>query len=366
MSNHTKPAAGRDNPPALPEPEALANRQLDLFRSFLGNSPADIEKLSNAFDLWDSIPRYSVSRLAMDKTRRTQGTLPLLKIDFCYKGKPFKAVIRPARIEQHDGTTKDYYPSAAEELIEDALRKLAADQQNGFFDQPNYRSGVVFTLHMLRGELKRRGHTRSYQEIVLSLDILSLSIIDIRTADDKEIKEITRSSYFPGLAAVSKERLAEDSGAKWVVQFHPLVTGAIDALTYRQYNYAQLMTYKSQLSRWLHKQLSIKYTFASMSATFELRYSTIKRDSHLLEGYRAERKAVAALDAALAELKGHVLLEARKQETRGPRGKLLDVVYTILPSPGFVAQMKAANKRQALAHEKSGRPAPPETGLPER
>ena len=362
MSDKATPMTKPNKNIAPPEPGAFANKQLDLFRAFLCNGPVEHDRLSNAFDLWDSIPRYSVSRRAMDKIRKAHGILPLQKLDFHYKGTPFKAVIRPARIEEKDGTTKEYYPSANEELIEDALRKIAADQQSGFFDKPNYRSGVVFSLHMLREELKRRGHTRSYQEIMLSLDILSLSIIDIRTSDDKEIKDISRSSYFPGLAAVSKHRLAEDLEAKWVVQFHPLVTQAIDALTYRQFNYAQMMSYTTQLARWLHKQLSLKYTFASLSTVFEMRYSTIRRDSGLLEGYGLERKAIAALDAAFEELKGPVLMVVKKQETRGPRGKILEVLYTLTPSLEFVAQMKAANKRQLLSEEKAGQANPARTG----
>ncbi len=135
-----------DTPEPMAEPnqtvapldrDAFENKQLDMFRAFLCNGATEHDRLSNAFDLWDSIPRYSVSRRAMDKARKAQGMLPLLKIDFHYKQTPFKAVIRPARIEQKDGTTKDYYPGANEELIEDALRKIAADQQSGFFDKPN-------------------------------------------------------------------------------------------------------------------------------------------------------------------------------------------------------------------------------------
>jgi hypothetical protein len=353
MNDKPQPMAKQTKTVALPEPTAFENQQLDLFRAFLCNGPIEHGRLSNALDLWDSIPRYSVSRRAMDKARKTHGYLALLKIDFHYKGTPFKAVIRPARIEEKDGTTKDYYPSANEELVEDALRKIAAEQQSGFFDRPNYRSGVVFSLYMLREELKRRGHTRSYQEIVLSLDILSLSNIDILTGDDKEIKGIIRSSYFPGLATVSKHKLTEDPHAKWVVHFHPLITQAIDALTYRQFNYAQMMSYTTQLARWLHKQLSLKYTFASLTAPFEMRYSTIKRDSGLLGGYSLERKAIVALDNALNELKGHVLMDVKKGEVRGTRGKLLDVIYTLIPSLDFISQMKAANKRQLLVEKQA-------------
>ena len=37
----------------------------------------------------------------------------------------------------------------------------------------------------------------------------------------------------------------------WAVQFHPLVTGSIDKVTYRQFNYDALMKHTSQLARWL-------------------------------------------------------------------------------------------------------------------
>ena len=32
-----------------------------------------------------------------------------------------------------DGTIRSYFPSANEELIEDVLRKIAADQNNGYY-----------------------------------------------------------------------------------------------------------------------------------------------------------------------------------------------------------------------------------------
>src|ERR671914_136648 len=329
------------------------NVQLDLFQRFLCNTELEHDQLSNTFDLWDSVPRYSVSRQAMTKQRTEKGFLELLKIDFNYKRMFLKAIIQPARIEEQDGTAQDYYPSANEELVEDALRKIATVQNNGYFDRQNYRSGVVFTLHMLRQELKKRGHTRSYQQIVLSLNILSGSVIELCAADGNNCEAFTRSAYFPSLTAVSRKKLIDDPHAKWVVQFHPLVTQSIDALTYRQFNYHQMMSHSAQLARWLHKQLSLKFTFASLVTPFEIRYSTIKRDSALLENYNPERKAVTALDNAWEELKAQkVLLAVKKQVVTGLRGKIDDVVYTLTPSPDFVAQMKAANKRQSLAVEK--------------
>jgi hypothetical protein len=354
-----KPVTKNENPVAPPNETDFEGKQIDLFRSFLCNGEEGRERLSNTFDLWDSVPRYAMSRQQMTKIRKQKGYLPLQQVAFQYRGRPLDVRIQAARIfDEKTRTETDYYPSANEELVEDALRKIAAEQRNAFFDSSNYRSGVVFTLHMLRQELKKRGHTRSFQEIVLSLKILARSSIEIVTGDARDGEGFTISSYFSGLSAVSRNKLAEDPHAKWIVQFHPLVTQAIDALTYRQFNYAQMMSHRTHLARWLHKQLSLKFTFASLTTSFEMRYSTIKRDSALLEGYKQERQAVVALDEAWDELKSSgVLMMIGKSEVRGQRGKLLDVIYTLTASREFVSEMKAANKRETLIHDA----APPPT-----
>jgi hypothetical protein len=353
MDNVT--ATQPENPPAPPADADFQGRQIDLFRAFLCNGAAERGRLSNTFDLWDSVPRYAVSRQQMTKIRKEKGFLGLRQVTFQYRGRTLEARIQAARI--FDDKTRietDYYPSANEELVEDALRKIAAEQRNAFFDRKNHRSGVVFTLHMLREELKRQGHARSYQQIVLSLNILSGSIIELRAADGDSPKFFARSAYFSGMAAVSRNKLDEDPQAKWIVQFHPLVTEAIDAVTYRQFNYAQMMSHRTQLARWLHKQLSLKFTFASLATSFEMRYSTIRRDSALLDGYGQLRQAVAAVDAAFEELKaGGVLMLVKKNDIRRARGKLEDVAYTLTASIDFVGQMKAANKRHTLAVEAS-------------
>ena len=287
----------------------------------------------------------------MDKLRKEKGFLDLQRLSFQYRGRTLEVRIQAARVlDEKTDTTKDYYPSANEELIEDALRKIAIEQQRAFFDQPNFRSGVVFSLHMLREELKKRGHTRSYREIVLSLRILAQSLIEIRSQDDPKKKSFTMSGYFAGMTAVSRDELDADPNARWIVQFHPLVTQEIDALTYRQFNYAQMMSHTTQLARWLHKQLSLKFTFASLLTPFQIRYSTIKRDSALLNGYQLQRKAILALDDALSELKiAGVLIKIEKNPILGPRKKIEDVIYTLTPSSEFSAAMKAANKRRRIA-----------------
>jgi hypothetical protein len=332
----------------LPNKDAFANKQLDIFQSFYANTDEQRNDASNSIELWDSVPRYSISQIGMNKMRDDKGRLDLLEIPFNYRQAGLKAVIQPALIQEEKNgikSTVSYYPSANEELIEEALRKIASIQQMGFHE-PMKRSGVVFTLYQLREELKQRGHSRTYFDIIKSLNILSKSIIEIR-GEKKQSTYTKSNTYLSNVTSVTRADIAEDPNAKWHVEFHPLVTDSIDKLSYRQFNYQQLMSHSTQLARWLHKYLVSKYTMASKLKPFEMRYSTIKRDSAMLNGYSVERQAIAACDKSMGELKTQKIAFEIKRETKtGDRNKIIDVVYTITPTLEFIAEVKAANARQ--------------------
>jgi hypothetical protein len=320
------------------------NRQLSLFQNLLYNTDGERERLSHAIELWDSTPRYSFNRKAMNKARVNGQFLEPRKISFQYKGCVYTLTAAPARLEDPDGVFRDYFPGATEELVEEALRKLTIEKQAGYFDKPNYRSGVVFSLHELRLELSERGHTRSLQECVHALNVLAHSVLTIKPHAEGEA-QIT-ASCLPSLVAVSRAKLRTDPKSKWQVQFHPLVTASIDRLDYRQHNYHLSMSLTTQLARWLNKQLVLKYTAASVMNPFEMRHSTIRRDSHLLERYARTRDAIAALEQAFEELKTRdVLMQVARSDVLGERGKLLDAIFKLTPSMRFVAEVKTANKR---------------------
>jgi hypothetical protein len=193
------PAAKHD---PRPIPTESDNPQLDLFRDFLCNKDDEREKLSNAIDLWDSVPRYSVSKQAMNRARDTGGDLENYTATFQYGGNTFTCTIYPARITDFDGKKRSFYPSANEELVEDALRKIALEQQAGFFDKVNYKSGVRCSLYAVREELAKQGHARSYQEVRQSIDIMSQSICEVSGRNDKGEEILVRSPYLPSIAAV--------------------------------------------------------------------------------------------------------------------------------------------------------------------
>lgn len=337
--------------------DAFANQQLDLFQGFLANTVEERNALSNAIDLWDNIPRYTIPRKKQEEIRMAGGFLPLRKVDFQYRGKSYTAQIRPARLEVNDkdgrptGTTIEYYPSAREELIEHALRKLAVEQYAGFFDRPDFRSGVTFTLYRLRQELASQGHAMTYEGLCEGLEVLHyafLAVID--GTSDLDDPSMISQPYLPALVKINRTGRTFDPDAKWLVQFHGLVTDSINRITYRQFNYQRLMRCSTQLARWLISQLVLKYTQAATTNNFQMRFSTIKRDSGLLNGYKRQRDALAALDDAWAEVKdlGVLSLVSRKDE-RGTRAKVEEVVYTLIPSRQFSSEQKAANRRQSDA-----------------
>lgn len=330
----------------LPADSALAGIQLSLFQSFLCNSEEERDRLSNSVELWDSLPKYAISQQAMNKVRTKEGLLPRLERIVVYKQYEYKLRITAAIVDDEEGVPKAYYPSANEELIEDALRKIAAEQNKGFFDKPAFKSGVVFSLNLLRKELKKRSHTRSYQEITRSLQILAGSNIEILLPDGTGF---AKTSYLPALATVSRTKFNEDPNARWVAHFHPLITQSIDQLTYRQYNYHLMMSHSTQLARWLHKRLSHNYINASLTTRYHILLSSIRRDSGLLE-YKRTNDAVRKLEEVLRELIDHkVMLAFEKEDQRGECNKIVDIKYTLMPDPSFVRDAKAANKRQQEA-----------------
>lgn len=343
--------------PAPLPPEALENAQLTLFQTLLTNTPQDF---SNAIDFWDGVPRYSLSRQKMNEIRLPGGFLPIRKLDFYFRGHTYSAEIRPARLvtQSAEGIeqTIEYYPSAREELIEHALRKLAVEAQIGFYDNKENRSGLRFSLYQLRKELEKENHSLRYDELIEGLRILALSTIEF-TGKNDDSGNFGISPYLRSLVGVTRPEIESNPQARWYVEFHPLVTASIDRLSYRQFNYVRLMHCRSQIARWLLQQIVAKYTAASLTNTFEMRYSTIKRDSALLTGYRFERQAIAAVDAAWKELKDlGALYEVDKTEERGLRQKIEEVIYTLHPSHQFQSEQKAANRRanDALSSLKKG------------
>jgi hypothetical protein len=312
-------------------------RQLALFQTFV----SDEDRYSNTIELYDAVPKYFSNPKLMASLRKDEKFLLALKREFEHKGERYTLYIRPARIIYKNGDQKEYYPSPREELVEEALRKIACDRLKGVYLDDG--AGVQFTLYELKKELRERGHDINSVDLVESLKICNLTNISIQTADGKVL---IQSPIFPTLLIASREDwLAEPKQAKCYVQFNPLVTACINRITYRQFDYILYMTYKHRLSRWLYKRLAHNYVQAGVLTPYTIKLSTILRDSgtHQSERGKDNRKRV---EEALDELQEkRVLIRYEIEILRGKRAKVLDAKYVLYPDMDFITEVKKSNSR---------------------
>lgn len=333
------------SPSALPSP--VQDLQYDLFTQFFGKS----ENLSNTIELWDAIPKYSFTARMQAQKRDSSGRLPVYQRSFEYRPAPkadnptlvCTVSLQPASI-LIDGKRVDCYPSADEELVEEVLKKIFTDQACGLHNSRRGESWVRFTLHMIRTELARRGRTRSIAEIKQSLEILSKTVLDV-TIEGRGAKKIVYTNpILNDLTRVTRAELREDPKAMWTARLPALISTSINALSYRQFNYAILMDLKSPLARWLHKRLSHEYTNAHLSHPYSILFSTIARDSGLLHNCRPSAN-LQTVERALDELKERRVLWTYSAERRNEKTAILDVLFTLTPHSDFVDDIKAANAR---------------------
>ena len=309
--------------------------QLSLFQTFLPDDP----RYSNSIEFFDAAPKFFPAK--HQEALRVNGTfLPNLERAFEHRGQSFQMILRPARLTDRDGMIREYYPSFRDELVEEALRKIACERGNGVF--LNGQAGVQFTLYELQKELALRGHAINLPNLLDSLKVCNLASMSII----KDDKILIQSSIFPVLLLASKhDWLSSPKSAKCFILFHPLVTASISKITYRQFDYLTFMSYRHRLSRWLHKRLAHNYVQASMMHPYHISLSTILRDSG---AYLAPRKdnRPKEVNIALQELREkQVIMDFQTDVKRGPRRAILDVVYVLMPDFCFVQEVKRANAR---------------------
>ena len=200
------------------------------------------DPFSHTIELYDAIPKY----VWYTKDRIAGSFLHSIDRTFKHKGESFKVKIIPALIDDN-GVDKHFFPGAREEIIEDALRKIASDGKGLFLD--DYAS-VIFTLYELREELKRMNHTFSYDKLKESLKVLSRTQIVITSENNTEIT----GSLFENLGI---NHVNEEGQTKCFVRFNILVNQAIKSKNFRLLHYNKVMGYKNLCLDGFIKELAI-------------------------------------------------------------------------------------------------------------
>jgi hypothetical protein len=309
--------------------------QLQLFEMIL---PSE-KDYSNTIELYDFIPKYVWGRVE----RIQEKFLEPVEREFECRGGRYRVRIAPARVQDSDGVSRDYLPGKREELVEDALRKLATEGQGIFL---NDEAAVTFTLYQLQQELKRTGHSYSITQLKEALMVCVGTILHLT---DESGQSVLASSIFDTIGLQTREDWeGQGEKTKAFVRFNGLVTSSIRNNTFRQFNYEVSMGYQNIISRQLHKRMSHHFTQASFSHPYTILLSTVIRDfgltayeklSHNLRDVETALKEMVAKDVLLKYTLEKIIDQKRKN-------KIADVRLVLYPHPKFSSEIISANKKQ--------------------
>lgn len=265
-----------------------------------------------------------------------------IKREFECRGRHYQLTLMPARIEDGENNSKEYFPSQREELVEDALRKLMTERQGVLLDG---EAAIVFTLYQLQKELGEKGHTFSYDELKDAIRVLNGTDIILKDASENmEVAFSPIENY--GFAGEGKE-------TRTFVKFSPLVTHSIKSGTFRLINYDTAMSYKSVIARQLHKRMSHHYIQASLANTYDILLTAIIRDFGLTLQKRIVDNLKEVIKALEIMKENDVILNFKIDKIYGenPRQKITDAKIHIQPHPHFVSDIIKANKNAKRVKE---------------
>ena len=321
--------------------------QLSLFQALA----PDFQKYSRTIELYDAIPKYYASPKKMSEMRHSGCFLDVLEREFKHKGERYKTEITPARIKRDDIGQIEYYPTTRENLVEEALRKIAIDAKYGLYVDDGV--GVKFTLYQLQNELKRMGHSIKYPALIEALTICHKTNISVTNISGNQ-KPIFSSPIFPVFMRANRDDwLHNPKTAYCYVQFNMLVTQSLKNLTYRQFDYDTFMRCRKPLSRWLHRRLYHNYTQAKLTNTYRIKASTIVRDSGLIAYAGIVRKQVAEIETTLQELEKQGVIYHYNTEKIFDDRKLVDAIHVLYPSMQFADDIIQANKHLIMLENKA-------------
>ena len=331
-------------PSRTPPSKEVKSIQLELFTSFVSN---DQQSMSNTIEIWEKIPKYFFTSRQIEKLRPATGQPDPYKWTYKEAGIEHSVVIQPALIEQKDGSFKAFFPTANEELVEEALKRILTKQNQGIHDPINQETWVKFSLSMIVKELKHIGKGKDRPRIKHAIAVMSGCIITFF----KGKKEVWKGSILQDLVTVDRGEYLEDTSSYHIARLPLFISHAINTLNVRQFNYERYMECGGQLPQWIYKRLINRYTYASIGNDHHFMYSDLKSSGLLQQAREIDnrRKVIFALD----KLKEKKVINNYKVEEKEENRKIIDTKYTVTASYEFIKEQKAAGKRKAVSNEKA-------------
>lgn len=309
--------------------------QMELFQSLI----PDDKLYSNTIEFYDFCPKYVYWRME----RLQDKFLDRLEREFECRQIKYNISIDPAKVRDSDGVVRDYFPGVIEELVEDALRKLAVDGHGLFLDD---QAAVTFTLYELQQELAKTGHTYSLEQIKKALMVCVGTTIHITTHNGETVFS---DHLFETVGLNTREDWkGQGKKTKAFVRFNSLVTKSIKEGSWRQFNYEISMRFKHIVSRQLNKRMSHNFTQAHLATDYTISLSVMLRDFGLTT-YEYMRDNLRHVKKALDEMIQKRVIrnyEVKEIYDAERKNKLIDAVITLKPDLDFAHQTIRANVKQ--------------------
>lgn len=278
--------------------------QLALFENLV-----DV-RFSNSIEIYDLMPKYLQERV----TTFSEADLPPERhiierrfathvVDDAGRRLPREGYVKlkPAVImRKKKGELQRLfaYPSYFEQLVEDAIRKLAVEQ-GAFLNDGQV--GCRFSISQVRKLLSETGHQCKHVDVVEAINILNGAQLEYGLIDeDGKGRASGRSTYFPTIYVRTRDDF-EDGEYDSVVQFHELVNASIRERTFRNYDFIKCMKYRLPLSNYMHKRISMRFKQASTQLPYSVYLKRIISDG----GFNVDAplsKNIDALKKSLQEL----------------------------------------------------------------
>jgi hypothetical protein len=352
-----------------------AEEQMLLFAPFFS------ERHNRVFDLYDALPRFVLSkkRDVSDKSPKvidfsdvrigdqtiTVSITPAVVVD---TSQPIPPPIREGAPQRRPA--KLIFPGPREEIIEFALRRMAAVQHADMKVRTGKEADQVtltFRLSQLREQLAEDGHHFKGVEIEEALNVLAKSKIQLsgevpaNVAQGYRWQSTQAYSMLEDLRVVNPKEgdTLDGDRTTYFVSFHPLAAAAILQGRFFDHNHRRTMQLRKPLARWLIKRMGVKYRQASRGGVvaregYNLSLSRIIAESGLLPEKRL-RDTVQRVRDAITELKEtgwlHAFEPVREDttfdKTDSGQKTIKEIVWTLFPSPAFITEIMDGNASRA-------------------
>lgn len=302
--------------------------QLTLFSLFV-DSP---NEYGHTLELYDFIPKYVFGKPKLIHSR----FLESIERSFECRKKKYHVRITPGRIKGSDGRDRDSFLGLREELIEVALRKMAADGRYAKTLHLDGQLSVLFSRYSLQQLLKEMGHSYSYTQIEESIKTLFSVQIELRS-EDGEISDNFHPVQAYGFRGKDDEEIT-------YVKFCPLVTSSIENNAFRLANFKTLMKCKTAIARQLHKRMSHNFTQAANNETYHISVETMYRDFGLER--RKPSSMLSQVKKGLKELEDLNVIKGYSVAPvldAGRKNRKIDHVIKITPHESFIGDVVKAN-----------------------